>query len=84
MLPGCPSSPGLVRGVPRAWDAPVLLLSDCGAVLVHFGGHRGSRAWLLDRSCQITCAALSVPIMPLFAGYAYTPLTWTIKKLQCL
>ena len=44
------SSHGLVRRVPRAWDAPVLLHSDCGAGLVHCGGHQCSRAWLLDRS----------------------------------
>ena len=55
------SSHGLVRRVPRAWDAPVLLHNDCGAGLVYFGGHRCSRAWLLDRSWQIAFAALAVP-----------------------
>ena len=65
------SSYWLVCGIPRAWDAPVLLHSDSGAGLMHFGGHRFSRAWLLDRSCQIAFAALSVPYYAIVtAGYA--------------
>ena len=57
----------LVCGFPRAWDAPVLLSSDCGVGLVHLGGLTGAPLCLVAGSL--------LPNICGTAGYPNTLLT---------
>ena len=61
-----------LRLVPRSWDAPVLIHSDCGAGLVHFGGHWCSHV----PSCLIVFANYNAElfrIIPLLLQAMHTP-----------